>query len=100
MCAEARREGPATAGKEQQRQGDAGGVDDRDDDDPAADLVRGDVRRESTEHGPAAGDEDEAEAGAEQEAAAEIAGSATRHEEERALDPFAELRDDQHERQS
>src|SRR5207247_2351182 len=49
------------------------------------------LRGDRAQHGTRAGDEDESEADAEQEPAAEVARPASRQEEERPLDPLADL---------
>ncbi len=85
----------------EQHERDADRVGDRDRDrleaevaSAAAELVTNADRR------AAAGDEDEAERAAEQEAAAEVAGRAAREARERTLDQDADLGDDQRQRRA
>jgi hypothetical protein len=96
---EARRDAPAAGGDREQRQRRADRIGERDRDEPAAHTVACHVGCERGQDGPAARYEDEAERRAEQETATEVAEAESRHERQRPLDPLAEARDQQRQRE-
>ena len=96
---EPRRQASTAVRDREQRQRRAGGVRNRDRDDPAADAICRGVRRQCCEHRPAARDEHEPEARAQEEASAEVTGAPTSDEEEGPLYELADLRHDQRQRE-
>ena len=99
MVAETRRQTSTAVGDREQWQRRAGGVRNRDRDDPPADTICRCVRRQRCEHRPATWDEYEPEARAQEEASAEVTGAPTSGEAERSFYELAHLRHDQRQRE-
>src|SRR5262249_25088659 len=90
---------PAADGHEGTQDGGAKPVRERDDQRRPAEVETGRLGRDHAEDRAGAGDEDEPEAYSQQESTPEIAGSAARQEEKRALDPAADGRDEERRRE-